>query len=143
MKRIIVFVLTAVFALSVSQNANAQLFKDRSDVTIDLNRIHLDASLTRFCQASKENQAEILNELLRQANEAYVNCETVEEVYDLRQRLNLIKNSYMTEAKKAVVRQVSIQHAVETLETKILKTLREYEGGTLVFQDSNVQYNGR
>ncbi len=137
MKRILTIILAVAFALSTSGTASAQML--RKDVTVNLSEIHLDASFKQFKKADKTNQSEVLTELLRQANVAYVECETIEEVYELKELVALIQR-YQDSAKQSFM---SVQHQINTLNTKINKTIRKYEGGTSDFNNKEYQDRGQ
>jgi hypothetical protein len=99
--------------------------------------IHTDAAFKQFKKASKMNQAEILNELLRQANKSYVECETIEEIRDLRENVVLI-NRYLISGKQAFM---SAQKEYNILFNKINKTIREYEKGTTLYLETGGYYD--
>lgn len=136
MKKLFVLFVTACVALSASISCNAQSI-GRKDVLISLDQIHLDASFKQFKKATKMNQLEILTEFIRQANEAYKECDTIEEIRDLRENVVLI-NRYLISGKQSFM---SAQKEYNILYNKINKTIREYEGGTTVYSESTGFYD--
>ncbi len=123
MKRIFTFILTVAVVLSTCGIMSAQ---GRKDVIIDLGKVHLDASFKQFKKANKTNQSEILNELIRQANEVYLDCEDIDDVYELQEVMKILQR-YQDSSKQAFI---SVQHSINTLNRKINRTVNEYEGGT-------------
>ena len=83
------------------------------------------------------NQLEILTEFIRQANEAYKECDTIEEIRDLRENVVLI-NRYLVSGKQSFM---SAQKEYNILYNKINKTIREYEGGTTIYSESTGFYD--
>ena len=136
MKKIIFLLATVLLTVSVMPESFAQRF-GRKDVLIPLDMIHTDAALKQFKKANKMNQAEILNELLRQANKSYVECETIEEIRDLRENVVLI-NRYLVSGKQAFM---SAQKEYNILFNKINKTIREYEKGTTLYLETSGYYD--
>lgn len=134
MKKILLFLVAVLF--SGISACSAQSW-NRNDVLIPLDMIHTDAAFKQFKKASKMNQAEILNELLRQANKSYVECETIEEIRDLRENVVLI-NRYLVSGKQAFM---SAQKEYNILFNKINKTIREYEKGTTLYLETSGYYD--
>ena len=81
MKKVLLLFVAVLFAGFSSCSAQSWT---RNDVLIPLNMVHTDAAFKQFKKASKMNQAEIVSELLSQANRAYVDCETIDEIRELR-----------------------------------------------------------
>ena len=106
-------------------------------VAATLDQIHTDAAIKQFKKANKMNQAEILNEFLRQANAEYKKCETIEEIRDLRENVVLI-NRYLASGKQSFM---SAQKDYNILYNKINKTIRDYEGGTTVYNEAGGFYD--
>lgn len=121
MKKIITLVFVAVVALSASCSALAQL--SRKDVHISYEQITTDASFKQFCKASKMNQVEILNFLIGVANEKYLECETIEQLYKVKEHLDII-TFYNNSAKQ---KSIAVTNAIRSLEHKILQTEAEYK----------------
>lgn len=131
MKKILSFGLIACFAIAMCSSCAAQAWS-RKDVIIPLEMIHTDAALKQFKKANRMNQAEILNEFLRQANEAYKECETIDEIRDLRENVVLI-DRYLTSGRQSFM---TAQKEFNLLYNKINKTIREYEGGTTLYHET-------
>ena len=136
MKKILMSILTVLFVVAGMNSCAAQSFT-RKDVLIPLDMIHTDAAFKQFKKANKMNQAEILNEFLRQANAEYKKCETIEEIRDLRENVVLI-NRYLASGKQSFM---SAQKEYNILFNKINKTIREYEGGTTVYNETGGYYD--
>ena len=134
MKKIITILAAAVIACAFASESSAQL---RKDVVITPEQSHLDASFKQFKKATKMNQLEIINEFIRQANEQYKECETIEEIRDLREDVALI-NRYLVSGKQSFM---SAQKDYNILYNKINKTIREYEGGQYVVPDTGGFYD--
>ena len=136
MKKILMSVFTVLFVVAGMNSCAAQTFSSK-DVLIPLNMIHTDAAFKQFKKANKLNQSEILNEFLRQANEEYKKCETIDEIRDLRENVVLI-NRYLASGRQAFM---SAQKEYNILFNKINKTIREYEGGTTVYNETGGYYD--
>ncbi len=124
-----VMILAISFIATTSFSACAQLW--RKDVSITLQEIHTDAAIKQFKKASKQNQLEILTELMRQANQEYKNCKTINEIYDLRESVVLIER-YLASGKQSFM---PIQKEFNILYNRINKTIREHEGGTTIYNE--------
>ena len=135
MKKILLTLAAVITVLAASIECAAQM--GRKDVAIPLDMIHLDASFKQFKKATKMNQLEIITEFIRQANEEYAKCDTIEEVRDLRENVVLI-NRYLTSGKQSFM---SAQKDYNILYNKINKTIREYEGGTTVYNETGGFYD--
>ena len=135
MKRFLLFVITV--AIVVSSCSTLSFAQRRKDVLIPLEMIHTDAAFKQFKKASKMNQSEILNEFLRQANATYKDCETIDEIRDLRENVALIKR-YLASGKQGFM---TAQKEFNILYNKINKTIREYEGGTTVYNETGGYYD--
>ncbi len=136
MKRIISLLLAViVIAMSSSCGPTSGIGLGRKDVIFSLNEIATDAAMKQFKKARKHNQSEILSELLRQANEVYEGCQTIEDVYRLKERLDIVAR-YIASGKQSFM---SAQFALNTLSTKVNNTIREYEGGTTVYNRSDIR----
>ncbi len=128
MKKILTFIAAVSLMLIATEfSANAQR------TVINLSEVHLDASWENFKKASQQNKTDILVELMRQANLAYEACETIEEVYELKERLVNVQTYQDYHRYKK--RSMAVQNSINTLNTKLNKTIREYEGGVLVMHD--------
>lgn len=136
MKKILLLAVVAIFTTTLSSSCVAQSWS-RKDVIIPLDMIHTDAAFKQFKKANKMNQAEILNEFLREANKVYKECETIEEIRDLRENVVLI-NRYLASGRQAFM---SAQKEYNILYNKINKTIKEYEGGTTIYHETGGYYD--
>lgn len=136
MKKFLISLMTVMFILSGMTSCAAQGF-GRKDVTLPLNLIHTDAAFKQFKKATKMNQLEIINEFIRQANDQYKECETIEEIRDLRENVALI-NRYLVSGRQSFM---SAQKDYNILYNKINKTIREYEGAQYVVPDTGGFYD--
>jgi hypothetical protein len=131
MKKILLVCMTVLMVVTCA----AQGFGRRA-VAIPFELIHTDAAFRQFKKAKKATQAEILNEFLRQANEEYKACETIDEVRDLREDVVLIQRYLYSGKQKWQTHFLSAQKEYNLLFNKINKTIREYEGGTTVYNET-------
>ena len=53
----------------------------RKDVVIAYEHLNADASFKQFKKATKTNQIEILSALVRRANDEYLKCQTIDDLY--------------------------------------------------------------
>ena len=95
----------------------------RKDVHLAYNQITTDASFKQFLKATKVNQIEILNFLVAEANQAYLDCQTIEELYNVKEHLQIIKH-FNNNAKQ---KSMSVTHAIRVLDNKITQTEAEYK----------------
>ena len=86
----------------------------------------------QFVEASAQEQLEIVSELLRKANAEYKTAETIEEMYDLRSNMDMI-DLFIRSGKRSFLTQ---QKDYNVLYNKIIRTIREYEGGTTVYDET-------
>lgn len=86
----------------------------------------------QFVEASAQEQLEIVSELLRKANAEYKAAETIEEMYDLRSNMDMI-DLFIRSGKRSFLTQ---QKDYNVLYNKIIRTIREYEGGTTVYNEA-------
>ena len=133
MKNILSLAVIALFTLA-SVSCFAQ---GRKDVVISLDQVHTDAAFKQYKKANKMNQLEIVTDLLRQANDEYKECETIDEIRDLREDLVLIQR-YIVSGKQGFM---AAQKEYNILYNKINKTIREYEGGTTLYHEEKGYYD--
>lgn len=107
----------------------------RKDVHLAYNQITTDASFKQFLKATKVNQIEILNFLVKEANQAYLDCETIEELYDVKEHLQIIKH-FNNNAKQ---KSMSVTHDIRVLDNKITQTEAEYKKD-VVIEGSRTDY---
>lgn len=133
MKKIITIIATAIFACACASLASAQI---RKDVVITPDQAHLDASFKQFKKASKSNQIEILNYLVDCANEAYLDCKTIEDLYDVKEQMNVIK-FYNSHAKQ---NSITIVNAIRKLDNKITQTEAAYKKAKVIDRGTATYY---
>ena len=122
MKRIITMVAVAVATLFISSCATAGVIT-RNDVHISYEQISTDASFKQFKKATKANQIEILNFLVSRANEEYLKCETIDDLYNVKEQLDIIK-FYNNNAKQ---KSISVTNAIRKLDTQITQAEADYK----------------
>ncbi len=94
-----------------------------NDVVVTYEQLPLDASFKQFKKATKTNQIEILNYLVSRANEEYLKCKTIDDLYNVKEGLNMIK-FYNNEAKQ---KSISVTNAIRKLDSEILQTEAIYK----------------
>lgn len=125
MKKIITILATAIVACMFASESFAQL---RKDVVITPEQSHLDASFKQFKKANKTNQIEILNYLVDCANEAYLECKTIDDLYEVKEQMNIIK-FYNSHAKQ---NSITVTNAIRKLDHKITQTEAEYKKAKVI-----------
>ncbi len=103
----------------------------RRDIFISLDQIGTDASMKKFRRANKQNQSEILNNLLDQAEKEYKRCQTVDDLTEVREEVEII--SLMNERSKQNF--MSVTRRVRSLKEKINGTIAEVTGQTIIQLD--------
>lgn len=127
------FVICLAFAMTTICFASCGVA--RKDVHLAYNQITTDASFKQFLKATKVNQIEILNFLVKEANQAYLDCETIEELYDVKEHLQIIKH-FNNNAKQ---KSMSVTHEIRVLDNKITQTEAEYKKD-IVIEGSRTDY---
>lgn len=127
------FVICLAFAMTTICFASCGVA--RKDVHLAYNQITTDASFKQFLKATKVNQIEILNFLVKEANQAYLDCETIEELYDVKEHLEIIKH-FNNNAKQ---KSMSVTHDIRVLDNKITQTEAEYKKD-IVIEGSRTDY---
>ena len=94
-----------------------------NDVVVTYEQLPLDASFKQFKKATKTNQIEILNYLVSRANEEYLKCKTIDDLYNVKEGLNMIK-FYNNEAKQ---KSIAVTNAIRKLDSEILQTEAIYK----------------
>ena len=123
MKRIIAIAIAALFIFAGDANAQS-----RNDVIVPYEQLALDASFKQFQKASKANQIEILNYLVSRANEEYLKCKNIDDLYNVKEGLNMIK-FYNNEAKQ---KSIAVTNAIRKLDSEILQTEAIYKNESYV-----------
>ncbi|MBR6721778.1 MAG: hypothetical protein IKL63_06610 [Alistipes sp.] len=99
-----------------------------NDVVVTYEQLPLDASFKQFKKATKTNQIEILNYLVTRANEEYLKCKTIDDLYNVKEGLNMIK-FYNNEAKQ---KSIAVTNAIRKLDSEILQTEAIYKNESYV-----------
>lgn len=140
MKRfILIFATTFAAIVLTSFTACAGL---RNDVVIAYDQIHNDASLKQFKKATKVNQIEILNYLVTCANKEYIACQTIDDLYNVKEQLEIIKFYNNTAKQKSI----SVTNSIRKLDNEITQAEAIYkkeaiiEGSRTHYQDRGQDY---
>lgn len=99
-----------------------------NDIVVTYEQLPLDASFKQFKKATKTNQIEILNYLVSRANEEYLKCKTIDDLYNVKESLNMIK-FYNNEAKQ---KSIAVTNAIRKLDSEILQTEAIYKNESYV-----------
>jgi len=132
MKRIIAIAIAALFIFAGDANAQS-----RNDVIVPYEQLALDASFKQFQKASKANQIEILNYLVSRANEEYLKCKNIDDLYNVKEGLNMIK-FYNNEAKQ---KSISVTNAIRRLDNEITQTEAAYKKETVIESNRTIYQN--
>ena len=137
MKRIIALVLILSASVFMSDICSAQIF--RKDVFISYENLNTDAAYKQFLKARKMNQSEILTHLVDQAEAEYKKCETIDDLYSVKENLEIIK-FWMSHADQKFI---AITTRVRTLDRKVDDTIAEVKNQTVIqLQGSSTGYGG-
>ena len=131
MKRLIITTLVA-FAAMFFVSCSAQ----RRDVYLTYEQLSADAPLKQFKKANKANQIEILNILVDRANKEYLNCQTIDDLHEVQEQLELIK-FYNNVAKQ---KSIAVTNAIRKLDNQIKETEEEYKKKTIIDATRNQTY---
>ena len=82
MKKLFALIAVVFFAAAVAPEANAQS-ADRNDVMLNLAQLDHPAVKKMYKKASPQNQLENLTALVREAEKAYYDCKTIDDLYRL------------------------------------------------------------
>lgn len=129
-------VAVAIAALLISVDSAA--IGPRNDVHIAYEQISTDASFKQFKKATKSNQIEILNFLVSRANEEYLECETMDDLYEVKEQLDIIK-FYNNAAKQ---KSISVTNAIRKLDTQITQSEAAYKKEVWI-EGTRTQYQDR
>ena len=108
-----------------------------NDVVVTYEQLPLDASFKQFKKATKTNQIEILNYLVTRANEEYLKCKTIDDLYNVKEGLNMIK-FYNNEAKQ---KSISVTNAIRRLDNEITQTEAAYKKETVIESNRTIYQN--
>ena len=110
----------------------------RKDVVIAYEHLNADASFKQFKKATKTNQIEILSALVRRANDEYLKCQTIEDLYAVKEQLDLIK--FYNE--NADQKSITVTNDIRTLDNSITQTEAEFKGEKVI-EGSRTIYRDR
>lgn len=97
MKKILVFAVFVLSSMVLTQSCFAQVGW-RNSITIHLYELNHVSTLKLFNKATKECQFNNITNLLREAEDRYYECESLEDLYDLDTKMDVIKQ-FLDEAK--------------------------------------------
>ena len=111
----------------------------RKDVFISYDQLGTDAAYKQFRKANKQNQAEILTNLVDQAENEYKHCESVDDLYEVKENLEIIK-FWINRADQKFI---AITKRIRTLDRNIDDTIAEVKKQTVIqMQGSATGYSG-
>ncbi|MBR4827011.1 MAG: hypothetical protein IKZ91_03910 [Bacteroidales bacterium] len=111
----------------------------RKDVFISYDQLGTDAAYKQFRKANKQNQAEILVNLVDQAEKEYRQCESIDDLYEVKENLEIIK-FWINRADQKFI---AITKRIRTLDRNIDDTIAEVKKQTVIqVQGSNTGYSG-
>lgn len=122
MKRFVLVLLISVMANAFTPVCNA----------VCSSTFHIHVTLQQFKESSAQEQLEVIRVLLRKAESAYKAGETIEEMYELREKMQIIE-LYMTSARQSFT---SEKMDYNLLYNRLNKTIREYENGVTVYEEA-------
>lgn len=139
MKKFIYFaaiLACTIVTMTVSSCATAGV---RKDVFISYDQLGTDAAYKQFRKANKINQAEILTNLVDQCESQYKRCQTVDDLYDVKENLNVI-SFWIGDAEQKFI---AITKRIRTLNLKINDTIAEVKNQTIIqIQGGSTGYSG-
>ena len=137
MKKLFTLIAVAV-TMMFGLNAFAQ---GKADVSIQYDQLNSDASMKRFKSAKWDNQLEILNYLLRKADDAYYACKTIDDVYDLREHLVLIQKYYNVRRNPSKNQSIVFESDLRKMDRKITKLENKLLGRTYIMEGLQQGYS--
>lgn len=140
MKKIFVAIMALVIATMGSVDASAHLqWGKKRNVVIQYEDITQDGALRQFKHAKWETQREILISLVRSAEKSYLNCKTIEDLYDVKDNIEIIKH-YIREADQKA-RSITVTNDLKVLDRKITQTEAEYKKAKVISKPVNIEYD--
>jgi hypothetical protein len=118
--------LVAFFFAGLIGCSCASGFGIRKDVFISYDQLGTDAAYKQFRKANRQNQAEILISLVDHAEKEYKNCESLNDLYDVVEHVELIKNLF----NNGDQRFIAITTRIRKLERNLYDTIDEVKGST-------------
>ncbi len=120
--------MVCLFAGLISIDSFAAPDWGRKDVFISYDQLGTDAAYKQFRKASKLNQSEILINLVDQAEEEYKNCESIDDLYEVKENLNVIM-FYINHADQKFI---AITKRIRRLNRNIDDTIAEVKNQTII-----------
>lgn len=137
MKKIAIALMLSIIGMIVLESCGAA--RGRKDVVITYEQLGTDAAYKQFRKADKQNQSEILTYLMDQSEKKYKDCETVEDLYDVKENLEIIK-FWINRADQKFI---SITKRIRSLDRNIDETIAEVKKQTVIqVQGSQTGYSG-
>lgn len=137
MKKIAIALMLSIIGVIALESCGAA--RGRKDVVITYEQLGTDAAYKQFRKADKQNQSEILTYLMDQAEKKYKECETVEDLYDVKENLEIIK-FWINRADQKFI---SITKRIRSLDRNIDETIAEVKKQTVIqVQGSQTGYSG-
>ena len=131
----LVLLLATVFAFE----SYASGWGGRKDVFISYDQLGTDAAYKQFRKASRANQSEILINLVDQCETEYSKCESVDDLYAVKDNLDII-TFWINRADQKFI---AITKRIRALHRKIDSTIAEVTGQTIIqVQGGNTGYSG-
>lgn len=137
MKKIFMALVAALMLCGCSAYANAG-WGGRRDVVLQYEDIGQDAAYRQFDKASWHNQREILLSLVNDAKEAYLNCKTIEDIYEVKDKIAIIK--YYNSKAKSKAKSISVTNELKVLDRKITQTEAEYKKAKVITKPVNIDF---
>lgn len=126
MKKILITMFLGLTALFFFDSCGVA--RGRKDVVISYNQIGTDAAYKQFRKANKSNQAEILNYLLDEAEKAYKRSESLKDLYDVQENLEIIK-FWINRADQKFI---AITKRIRSLDRDISETIIEVKKANVI-----------
>lgn len=136
MKKIAITLMLCIIGMIALESCGAA--RGRKDVFIPYEQLGTDAAYKQFRKADKQNQAEILTYLMDQSEKKYKECESVEDLYNVKENLEIIKFWIRNADQKFI----SITKRIRTLDRNIDDTIAEVKNQTIIHRGSETGYSG-
>lgn len=127
MKKLIALFVILSASIFMCDNSSAQIFW-RKDVFISYDNLGTDAAYKQFLKARKQNQLEILTHLVEQAEAEYKKCESIEDLYEVKENVEIIK-FWIKDADQGFI---AIQRKLRVLDRNIDDTIAEVKKQTVI-----------
>ena len=132
------FISLAALAIGLLMIFDSCAIGRRKDVVIAYEQLNADASYKQFKKATKTNQIEILTALVRRANDEYLKCQTIDDLYAVKEQLDLIK--FYNE--NADQKSITVTNDIRKLDNSITQSEAEFKGEKVI-EGSRTIYRDR